>query len=520
MPTISEIKDDALVSVWDNDRQDTRPVVAVSLGCHINGYSLPHPDPRDRDTVEKGIKKRFLSLPPKADTKLLRELQQFVRRFCEKNLTPFPATTEISFSKWLDQTNYPLWRKKQLQELYDKLGEEGCKYETNVKAFVKDEHYLTYKHARLINARSDGFKCYSGPLFSAIEKEVFSLPYFIKKIPMDQRGRYITELIYKDGAVYMATDYTAFETHFTPEMMNACEFELYRYMTENTDMSAKMGHIMSVLSGVNHIFGRNFKVELRGTRMSGEMNTSLGNGFSNLMFMLFILEKSGCSSVTGIIEGDDGLFSFVGPVPTPKDFARLGLNIKLEVHEFLNEASFCGMIFDTDSCIPIADPYKVLTSFGWTKAKYACASQKKLLGLLRSKSLNVLYQYQNAPIFQALARYGLRHTQGIRAYDDFSSYWAEYARDAKEFYNKQGRYYLDAEVPMSARLLMERKFGLTVEMQIKIENYLDTTELGPLRLDAITYNLPEVWYEYNSLYSAQLPTSINHSRCLIRVIDT
>lgn len=67
-------------------------------------------------------------------------------------------------------------------------------------------------------------------MFHRIEKALFQLEPFIKKIPVPERGKYIYDMLWEEGAVYYASDYTAFETHFTADLMDAVEFELYRYM--------------------------------------------------------------------------------------------------------------------------------------------------------------------------------------------------------------------------------------------------------------------------------------------------
>ncbi len=67
-------------------------------------------------------------------------------------------------------------------------------------------------------------------MFHRIEKALFQLDPFIKKIPVPERGKYIYSMLYEPGAKYYASDYTAFETHFTADLMDAVEFELYRYM--------------------------------------------------------------------------------------------------------------------------------------------------------------------------------------------------------------------------------------------------------------------------------------------------
>ena len=55
-----------------------RPPVAVSLGCHAEGFALPHPDNHDPRTTQAGVRKRFMCKPPDADEALVKELTAFV----------------------------------------------------------------------------------------------------------------------------------------------------------------------------------------------------------------------------------------------------------------------------------------------------------------------------------------------------------------------------------------------------------------------------------------------------------
>lgn len=67
-------------------------------------------------------------------------------------------------------------------------------------------------------------------MFKRIEQALFQLPYFIKKIPVEERATYVLDRLFESGAIYYSSDYTSFETHFTAELMDAVEFELYRFM--------------------------------------------------------------------------------------------------------------------------------------------------------------------------------------------------------------------------------------------------------------------------------------------------
>jgi len=373
--------------------------------------------------------------------------------------------------------------------LWVQAGETIKKDSRRVKTFVKDEFYSEFKHPRMINSRDDLYKIAVGPIFKLIEKEVFSLDWFIKKIPINQRPDYIYQRVYRAQQKYIATDYTAYESHFTKEIMEACEFELYRYMVDLLPEKHQFMQLLSALKSKNLICGNFFNYTVDATRMSGEMNTSLGNGFSNLMFMLFACSEVGAFNVTGVVEGDDGLFVMDGPRPTSETFKNMGLTIKLEVCESISTASFCGLIFDEEDLINISNPIEDLQTFGWSDKKYSNAGSNKLKGLLRSKSLSMLYQYQNAPIYQALARYGIRMTEGVRAIS--SSHYNTYERDVIQeaycFYNKHSHIAHKA-VPIRTRLLMEREFGISVETQLRIERYLDSlTDIQPLVIPLVSF---------------------------------
>ena len=117
-----------------------------------------------------------------------------------------------------------------------------------------------------------------------------------------------------------------------------------------------LGIMKEVLCGKNIVQNRYLDCIIEARRMSGEMNTSLGNGFSNLMFMAFVCEKLGLNC-NGVVEGDDGLFAFNGNTPSASDFTKYGFNIKLDVHSEISTASFCGNVFDPEDRQIMTCPY-------------------------------------------------------------------------------------------------------------------------------------------------------------------
>lgn len=465
---------------------DKRRLVRVSLGCHVWGAANPVPDLTDPETSLEGIKKRFLRAPPVANAKIVRRFKVFVKKWLKANIRPLDVDTDFSFENWIQNTPYPQWRKEQLIMEYSNIEDEWDSKHSIVKSFIKDECYPSYKHSRGINSRSDAFKCIVGPIFKQIEKVLFDpdrCPWFIKKIPVDERAEYIFDRLFRPGVTYFTSDYTAFESLFTLDIMTACEFQLYDHMLSRTpEHKAFMMRCMDVLGGTNICKFKWFTARCEATRMSGEMNTSLGNGFSNLMFMLFMCEEMGCRDVVGVVEGDDGLFAFTGPAPSKERFAELGLNIKLEIHTELNTASFCGLIFDLEEKMNVTNPIDALLDFGWTTREYAGAGKRMTLELLKAKSLSMAYAYAGCPILSSLAKYGLRVTQGVRVGRILNSRKiSQWERDQLLEALTRKHKVLETKVGFRTRVLVEEQFGISVEDQIALEKYLDSLEvLQPL----------------------------------------
>jgi hypothetical protein len=507
LPALADIKQDAAISVPREVDLDVRPPVAVSLGPVLHGAAMPHPDPRDPLTTVAGSMKRFAIRPPKPDVQWLEELGEFVRDWLPKNLVPLDPATDVSVESWLLKTTYPRWRRDELLVKWYKVASIWEKRYHGVKSFMKLETYLEWKYARGINSRTDEFKCAVGPIFKAIEEKLYQHPSFIKHVPVADRPRYITEMLYREYGTYLASDYTAFEALFTKEVMEKVEFQLYEYMTSKLPGGPEfMRLVREVLGGLNWCEFRDFFVSLFGTRMSGEMCTSLGNGFANLMFMLFMLKKFGCTDVAGVVEGDDGLFVCRGTPPTGKDFEKLGLIIKLETYSSLAEASFCGMVFDPEDKLTVMDPREVLSAFGWASGNYARSNAKTLKTLLRCKSLSLAHQYPGCPVISALAQYGLRVTRDVKRIHLYRVMNSGKAMSGWERDQLLDALRDEARIkyvvpPMNTRLLVERLYGITVEMQYYFENLLDSkNDLLPIKDDLMLALCPQSWKDYWATY--------------------
>lgn len=462
--------------------------VTRSLPIYVFSLALPRCDYRDEFSNLFGFCKRVNRMPLPRRRLLFRAFRRFVHIWLRRNVKPLPNGTDISFETWLDSRPYPQTRKDELRLKWELVKDTGPFWLQSklrkVKSFIKDESYSEYKAPRFINSRVDEFKCASGPIFSAIEKVLFELPCFIKYVPVSERPSYIEKRVRRPGWIYHSTDYTSFESLFTPRFMRACEMQLYKYMVQNLPGGESWYNMVEdVLCNLPYRVGNGvINAEMYGTRMSGEMCTSLGNGFANAMVTMFTLSMSGCPLDTCIFEGDDGLFS--SPIEIDATIPTgLGLRIKIERSVELGDASFCGNVYDENDQVVVTDPKEALIDFGWTKRTDVNASQRRLDLLLRAKAYSLLYQYNGTPVLTSFASYVLRVTK--RAETGLKKYACE-DRTLSEWERSTLIAALDAKVkpmepPPRTRRLVERLYHIELAEQRELEKYFDSlTKLGPI----------------------------------------
>jgi hypothetical protein len=368
----------------------------------------------------------------------------------------------MDFEEWLASTSYSEARKAELRSAWQGGRKPTGRQCSHVDTFVKAESYPEYKHARMINSRCDFFKAWSGPRFKAIEQVVYQVRNFIKHVPVPDRANVIRSLK-KAGRRYYSTDFTAYESHFTSEFMDACECELYRHCLANDNDSE---FLCSVLIGTNRMRTRTGnRASCDGRRMSGDMCTSLGNGFANLMLAEFIV-ASKHGELDGFVEGDDGIFASTVEL-TPEDYAKCGFTIKIKEERDPCCASFCGLVF-ADSGEIIRDPVKFFCNFGWTTS-FLHAGDKIMLELLRAKALSAVYECPQCPIVSVLARAALTRTRGSAPRFVEDGYHVFVARDERNIPPFQPS--------LDTRLLFSDVFNIPIDMQIELERLISLGDL-------------------------------------------
>lgn len=449
--------------------------------CAVPGYAPICLDSNDPETVACGFQQRLAREVPEPDPVLLAEFAAFCKVEAEK----LPIVDPMDFDTWINSTSYNQARKDELARANEsnRGGPPPVSVAQKVAAFVKTEFYCALKHCRWIASRCDRFKVFAGPAAKTVESVIYEMPEFIKHTPVPERPAKVKALV-QAGRRYYLTDFTAFESHFVPKVMMACECIFYSWILQRWSGLPAM---IRTLTGTNKLRTPiGVRGQLYGRRMSGEMFTSVGNGITNLMLAKFIAHKQG-KELLGFVEGDDGLFA-TDAVLTADLYKQLGFTIKIvEVDNpctaipvdpgvEAGSMAFCGLIFSPDGSI-LKDYRKFFQGFGWTSS-FITAGDKVMAQLLRCKALSACYETPQCPIIGAMARYALRCTRGVLVSSVVEEQWRH------DHYNAQGVDFRDErnipkfEPSWYARDLYARIFGINEDLQLRVEAAIEAGDFS------------------------------------------
>lgn len=468
-----------------------KPVV-VSLGVHVVGALNFWPELRNQDAGIFGVMKRIATRMPPIDNTLFKEFYSFSVDFIRTRMKvcQLSPLDDLSLDKWLNDVSYRLNRKINLK----KIGESKPFCDNSdyfVDGHFKHEPYVEPKFMRGIFSRVDFFKTKMGPYCFLIGKLFFGMIWFIKNVPMAQRADFINNRMFSFVNQLCSNDFSSFEATFVPTLMKI-EIFFFSFCLEFRPESKEIIEmIRRTKTGNNRVIFKMFSFSLVGKRYSGEMDTSLSNSLMNLLFIVFLLHKSGHSMSfidehPPVVEGDDSGFCHDVSLPLNQSIlVLLGANAKLLFHPNLADMQFCKIVFSDDTMDIVSDPLQAMLNFGYSGLKYLQSSRKVHDALIRAKSMSMLYTYPGCPVLKHLALYGLRVTQHVhdrmllRVIDNWDDL---YKRDMflNVFHNRHSLV-LDKKISMSSRFLVEEKFMVSVAIQIDIENYFDSlTIVQPL----------------------------------------
>lgn len=466
-------------------------IVGCSLGPHINYVAPIVPDTRYHVNVMEGEIHRVCCEKKPFNAVMMHRFKGFVHYMVR--LLFRAITTAPSFDEWLDGRPYTMERKKVLREIWSKSGKSwrnilSKRNWSGIKAHGKRECMEDFKYLRMIHSREDDVKVMTGPFVHACEQEVFKSGYFAKGISIDKWPDHIKTLMDK-YELYCTNDFTSFESLIYGKLQDAVEGQFIRYMGSYDNDFAKC--VDTMIRGKQRIRTRSGLRASCFARMSGDMQTSLGNGLTNFMILCFLHNEANHTRYEicpCFVEGDDSIFGFhknqLDRVSQVMD--GLGMRAKIAHTNDIGSSGFCSMFWNVQGKYPdlVSDYREPLVKLFWTLTGRETRLPRRM-GLLRAKCLSLICQFPACPILTEAALYGIRITSKYKViYNRYDQWWDHYVLGKDYGRNDipdRAIEPLGRGIQPATRLFYDSKFNVPVATQLRIEEYFRLkTDLEPI----------------------------------------
>lgn len=257
----------------------------------------------------------------------------------------------MDFDVWVGK--YPPTRRGQIREALN------LPYSTQADFFHKVEKLDEDKVPRAIQARCDAYKARVGPWVAALEHRAREVLPLIKGLEPSGQAVRIQQLRQRATNV-VEIDYSRFDRHCSAELLESTEQLVYAYCFPPGIADMLHDQLLSTC-GTRH----GLKYRLYGTRLSGDMNTSIGNCIVNLSLIM----AAGLPMDAVLVEGDDML-----ACPTNAELNTLDLDVIKEAGQRPtvrvnpeDGGTFCSR-YEIPTAIGlkrVRKPLRDLMRFGW-----------------------------------------------------------------------------------------------------------------------------------------------------------
>lgn len=509
-----------------------------ALGLHLETHVCPAVSAVHHETTLRGARHRFARVTPVINKAAMRRFRSFCRVYYRSRMKDLPAklrdTIMTGPMAWLAQSKYSEHDKQDMFTEYDQSRQYFCKASYATVRTDQDKRQSThasfekreavgqcltgaddirqFKHARCIQGCPNFQKMHFGYIMHSIESVLFDWADpeigrspFCKHVKEEDQPEHIEECCAGSGKL-VVTDHSAFEAHNSVAAERACVMQFYHLMTRGLACHDQFMDYFLTVRGLKTTCKFKFcTIRVKGCRMSGDLDTSLGNTLMNFMLMKHAAKAVG-GYARGVAEGDDGLFRVSHKFPKEDFFANLGFDLKIAETSTPGEAGFCSK-FWSNTHRPMREPIEFLARFGWSFSSCRHGGKKVTDGLLRAKAFSTAYSFGGCPILAAVAKTALRLTEGAKIrVEEFT--WKQ--TEALGAFQDKGEGALIGKltgVTLEDREMFFRLFNITPDEQELVEEHFQgLTNLEALTLPpCIETRMPASWARYAEYHVRHIP---------------
>lgn len=437
---------------------------------------------------EVAMRERVIAKVPQPTAEALKSLDREGRVLAKQCPHP-PKMSQEAF------VNHYVGRKKERYRLaVESLKNKPLQLpaEALVKAFVKPEKMdpgaKVNPAPRMIQARNARFNveigCFLKPIEHALYmlRDRFDLPLIGKGLDPHARGKYLREKWDKfSNPVCISIDASRWDMHVSVGMLDV-EHKFYLRLIDDPWFRELLSHQMrNRVVTMNGIY-----YKTKGRRMSGDMNTALGNCALMILCVRVVMKKIGIRKYTMFDDGDDCLLIFEKKDlelclrDMKKAFLELGHEVKIEgiAKEFSN-ITWCQQkpVNIAGDWIMVSDWRKNLSCALVGLRYFHDDGQAKYMAYSIGQCLLALNQ--GVPIIQKYGEVLCRFADKINV-DILNSDWMYRVKPIIRLSGKHLGEFKPVEILGSSRSSFAASYGVDEVEQLRIENELEHMELGQL----------------------------------------
>lgn len=491
-----------------------------------NSIDIPYPD-TDIDTVEHALYSRVFTLggkplpKPVSRAHVRKTVELFVKRMRQR-AAKREVQEPLTRQEFVDEYCGPKKRIYQNAKERMDLFEIPLRKMAKIKCFIKLE--AVKKDPRLISTRDPTFHLEFGRYVKVLEKAVYEdinylfwdarrdfsrVPTILKSLNQRERGGVIAEKWHRfHDPVFVGLDVSRFDAHVSDIVMELLEHPCYKDRVRDHSDKYSLNRLLRLtLFNVGSYKGEDGTISYRvkGSRASGDMNTSLGNCtiMSGLLYS-YLSSKGLLDQVEVIDDGDDAGIILEGhKLAQIRDidswYLAMGFTLKVEppVHTIeAIEFCRCHPIWTPQGYVLCPNPYRRLyTDVITDKPLHNETTWRKWVGAVAGCGLAGC---GGLPMFQAFYTY-LAQSAGMAWVPFEGSFYHRYRNELVNSLEIKKR-----PVHVSTRVSFYRAYGILPDHQEVLERDI-------LSRDLLSFGVSPIRGFYAEQFSFEVPCSVTSS---------
>lgn len=357
--------------------------------------------------------------------------------------------------------------------------------DAEVKMFVKQDRYdaqeIVDKEPRAIQYRSPRYNLCLQQFLHPFERAYYNTTTAERGGPVKGKNSWERASLYNDALInfvdpiVLSLDFKKFDAHLQPEMLHE-EHKAYLRSMPYDELRLLLN--MQHKNKCRTQGGLRYYVD--GTRMSGDVNTGLGNTMLAQAFVEAWAVHHGIKIVC-FVDGDDVIIIMErGRVPSFEFFLELGMEATVEVLEVPHLTHCQSKIIRVGKrARMVRNPLRAISHGCCTVRNYP---PSLMPGLLAAMGMSELACSNGLPILQEWALAQIRVAN--------SPAWTKFDEDIAWRAKREGRA-VSLAISSEAREDFEEKFGISISTQLAYEKALRT--LTPA--DFLPARRVDVWHK-------------------------